>query len=329
SPERTTMCHKLVARITTEDLQQYLPSDYFTYSNNKLYVKIPVLVVYNQLSYSGVIGPGINIGAMGARTAEVRLTFATGEIISKLRNAEFPSVNFELKDASWGGYYYFGNILYVPPDEARWVYIWGRPRYELWDVWVCYRDDGCYHVRDEVIAVVEDVLVSGSTILGGESSGLPHPAIMDLFFRGTNETLLQVPGTLTSDGDLDVGEYIAFGQIFEYYDTCGSDIISKFKVGIPVGSLVALAVCSALGIPTGGKACAVAMAFVAAFQLSLGVVTGGLENLGEDLGRGYNVHEVVYIRLSSYNYQVPPPWRCFWCSPCVYKVPAGIYFRCV
>ncbi|MEZ0394159.1 MAG: hypothetical protein ABWK00_03835 [Desulfurococcaceae archaeon] len=317
--------YRLVARITTEDLRQYLPSDYFTYSNNKLYVKVPVLIVYNQYYYSGVIDSSINIG-VGART-EVRLTFAAGEIISKLHNAEFPSVNFELKDASWGGYYYFYKSLYVPPGEAQWVYVWGRPRYELWEVWVCR--DVCVYAKDEAIAVVEDLLVSGSTILGGKSSGLPHPAIMDLFFGGTNETLLQIPGTLASDGDLDAGEFIAFEQIFKYYDTCGSD----FEVGIPVGSLVALAICSALGIPTGGTACAVAMAFGAAFQLSLGVegsamVTGGLENLGEHLGRGYNVSEVVYIKLSKYNYQVPPPWWCFWCSPCVYRVPAGIYFRC-
>jgi hypothetical protein len=323
------ICYELVARVTPEDMQSYLPPDYFRLENNRLYMKTPILIVENPYYYSGVVSASISIVFTDAKL-QLRFVFAPGEIINKLMNAEYPSVNFQLGGPTWGGTsYYYYDALILQPEEAGWLYVWARPIQEYLRVYYC-SFNACSYVGDEVRSLVTDMLVSGTTILGGEERGLPHPVIMDSFYKGTNLTALSVPGTLISDGKLDPGESVALQQIIEHYDTCGSG----FEVGISM-ALLARAVCAALGIPTGGTACTVAIAFAAAFAASLEYeppnvyIDGGLKNHGNSEGIGYNVPEYVYMRISRYKYEKPPGWQCFWCSPCTYDAPAGLYFRLV
>ena len=325
--ENFDICYDLVAEVKPETLQAYLPSSYFRQENNRLYMKTPVLIAENPLSYSGVVGTSIAID-LSSSALEARLTFAPGDIISGLRNGVYPSVDFQLGGSTWGGAnYYYHRILFLAPQQSAWAYIWARPIQQYWQIYRCTQLGYCWLVRDEVDSFITDILVYGTTIQGGEESGLPGPIIMENFYSGTNETQPYIPGTYLDDGRLDPGESIALQQIIQYYDTCGSG----FEVGIPAGALAASAVCSLLGI--GAPACGVATAFASAFVVSLDFqpssiyISGGLQNLGVWNGIGYNITEYVFMRISRYQYQQPPPWWCFWCSPCRYSVPAGIYFR--
>ncbi|MGC8975757.1 MAG: hypothetical protein ACP5KB_06155, partial [Thermoprotei archaeon] len=324
--EGVELCYDLIAEVKPETLQPYLPSSYFRQENNRLYVKTPVLIAENPLSYSGVVSASIAIDVRN-EVIETKLTFAPGNIISSLRNGVYPLVNFELGGRTWGGTnYYYGRTLILDPQQSGWAYMWARPIQQYWQIYLCVFGD-CSLIRDEVDSFITDVLIYGTTIQGGDESGLPHPAIMENFYSGTNVTRPYISGTPLDDGDLDPGESVALQQIIRHYDACGSG----FEVGVPVGALAAIVVCSALGL--GGPACGVAVAFASAFEVSLDFepqsiyIAGVLQNHGARGGIGYNVTEYVDTRISRYKYQQPPPWWCPWCPPCRYDVPAGIYFK--
>ena len=325
--EGVELCYDLIAEVKPETLQPYLPSNYFRQENNRLYMKTPVLIAENPASYSGVVSASISI-SVRSDVLETKLTFAPGNIISSLRDGVYPSVNFELGGRTWGGAnYYYHRTLFLAPQQSAWAYIWARPIQQYWQTYLCVFND-CSLIRDEVDSFITDILVYGTTIQGGYENGLPHSNIMGNFYSGTNVTRPYIPGTPLDDGDLDPGESIALEQIIRYYDTCGSG----FEVGIPVGALVASAVCSLLGV--GASACGVATAFASAFEVSLDFepqsfyIGGGLQNHGVLWNSiGYNITEYVDMRISRYKYQQPPPWWCPWCPPCRHDVLAGIYFR--
>jgi len=154
---------------------------------------------------------------------------------------------------------------------------------------------------------------------------------MNSFFSGTNMTWVVIPDTPLNDGGLQPGESIALQSIVEHCDSCGDG----FEVGIPAGAMLGLFVCSALGFGIGTPACEALLTYAGAFEISLELVpaeiriSGSLENEGSYNGIGYNITEYVFMAISKYKYKVPPPWWCPWCTPCEYKVPAGIYFRLV
>lgn len=322
-----------VFEIKPENITSELPSDYFKNVGGKLYVKTPVLIAWNKLSYSGSVGVSINIGVQKGEIG-VYPTFTTGEILSKISNGVAPNVNlWKGSGFTWGGetyYYYVEKEL--APNQQWWAWIWARPIYKVYNVYLC--DSNflyCEYFGDDVENVITDILTYGSNIEGGSDLGLPDENLMEKFYEGTNETLLQIPDTYLDDGKLDPGEYVSFPQIFNYYDECGSD----FEIGIPAGSIAALGICSALGLPTGGMGCAVAVAFASTFQTSISAqgpqvfIYGGIYNHGDDpnIPGDYDIYEYVYMRISKYQYKQDPPWWCFWCGPCYYDVPAGIYFE--
>jgi len=316
--ETYCICYKLVARITPDNLVQYLPGSYFTESGVR-YVKTPVLIAYNYYTGATVV-TSINIGTR-ARALVARLTFATGSITRPLMYGVLPSVTLQAGGSTWGGrdYYYYANLQVDSVNTAEWAYIWARPIQEYWEVYGCTPSVPSWYCRkleERVLTYLSDILVWGSTIVGGFERGLPHSTIMESFFGGTDEVQLVVPGTYLSDGVLLPGEYIALPQILEYYDTCGAD----FEVGVPVGAMLALASCEALGLGLGTPACIALLAFAGAFQVSLGYASPSISNNG---GPGV----VVYMRVSRYSYVYQPPW-CpgYWCY-CEYRVPAGVYLR--
>jgi hypothetical protein len=49
-------------------------------------------------------------------------------------------------------------------------------------------------------------------------------------------------------------------------------------------------------------------------------IGGGIQNNGQ-------YYEYLYIRQSKLSYRKDPPWWCFWCSPCYYKVPVSLYIE--
>jgi len=320
--------------IMPENLTGSLPSNYFQNIGGKTYMKTPVLILENPQPNSAAIEASLSIKITDPSiTVGVYATFTAGDIIEKLRSATLPSVSFRITDFTWGGnaYYFYLALMTYPQNPAGWLYIWARPIQKYTQYYIC-DETGCRKIEDRVYSLITDVWVIGSTIQGGVERGLPHQIIMNNFYSGTNDTgTLYIPGTPLDDSKLDPNEGINFGQIFPYYDTCGAD----FEVGIPLGALLAGAACAGLGIPTGGTACMVATAFASSFQLSLSFkgssiyVGGGIMNYGQlpNTNIGYNVPVYIYMKISRYKYYVPPPWWCFWCSPCEYKVPAGIYFK--
>jgi hypothetical protein len=327
TPTPTSIEYFLKFIVTPENMTSYLPSNYFKNVNGVLYVKTPVMIIYNQYPYSGHIMGSINIAGQ-----KLRFGFnAAAPIESKVRNGEIPSLTLNSGGITFKGQnYYFGKIMDVPPEEVRWIYIWSRPILEYYEVWHCYQGgEICYYEGEEIRTYISSVYIVGSTIQGGWEGGWPHSYIMNSFFNGTNLTQLFIPDTPLSDGDLDVNESITIEQITQYCDSCGGG----FEIGVPVGSMGAIALCSAFGYEPATPAC-IALATVAgAFQASLGFegasiyISGGLENKGRYNGIGYNIYENVTMAISRYQYYQPPPWWCPWCSGCYYNVPAGIYFR--
>ncbi len=308
-------------RLTTQ-----LPSDYFNNVDGVLYVKTPVLIVKNSYSYSGVVAAFILIGTRSGSIG-VYPTLAMGQILDPIASGITPSLTLRKGSGfTWGGSSYdYGRTLVVNPLQDRWAWIWARPIFTIYEVYrATCTSSGSEKIRvylhDEAEHLITNILTSGIEIVGGSSDGLPHNNLMQMFFNGTNLIRLQIPDTWTANGDLDPGESTTFRRIFRYFDTCGAD----FKVGIPVGVMAALGICSALGYSPGAPACAAAIAFASAFQISLSIqgssisINGGIENLGEENGVGYDVTEYVYMAISRYQYGDA-------IGTCSYNVPAGIY----
>lgn len=322
--EHLAYCYELVAEIRPENMTNILPSSYFMPVSNALYMKIPVLIVENVFMYSGVVGSSIVIGIHNARFG-VRLTFSAGKITESILNNSLPDVPIELGGYTWSNINYtYSELLSLDPEQSAWAYIWARPITRFLKEYFCRfytAEPMCEYRRDVVEAFITSILVSGTTIQGGSELGLPHSIIMQNFYNGTNATIPFIPETPLSDGDLDPGESIALERVFSYYDTCGSG----FEVGISLAPL-ATAVCTALSLSPASPACTIAVAFTSAFHISLDheppeiYISGVLKNHGQLSGRGYNIYEIVYMRISRYKYKY---------GTCEFSVPAGIYFRLV
>lgn len=170
-----------------------------------------------------------------------------------------------------------------------------------------------------ILEYVSDFQLNGNNIVGGWGEGsLPYENII---FNGTLEENLVINGTALSDGDLDVNETVWFWQIFQCYDKYSIDS----EVGLPIGAIVAL-LSNAFGFGTGQVAAAI-ISLLSGITVSLSYVdsvsvriSGDLTNLGREDATGYNVPEVIYVRVSKYQYQAP--------NGQYFKVPVGIYFRC-
>ena len=317
---------KLVAEIKPEDLKSKLPAEYFWDYNERTYIKTPVLIAENTHSYSGTVGVSISIGVQNEKVG-VYPTFTSGKILELIKKGEWPSVTlWKGSGFTWGGStYYYGYNDLVKPLDSLWMWVWARPVYRVYEVYIVYCVTEEY-IGDDVENVIGDMIASGSTILGGMNRGLPHSELMNTLFSGTNEARLSIPGTFLEDGDLDPGEYVELRQIFRYFDTCGDD----FEIGIPAGAIAALGICAALGLQTGSTACTVAVAFASTFQLSISAegasihISGNVVNHGDHpyVDGDYNVFEIVYARISKYQYKKDTIF-----GTCYFNVPAGIHFR--
>jgi len=320
-------CYNLTYYADTETFESVLPSNYFKTVNGVTYMAVPVIIAVNDYpAYSATLEVGISLSSTEFTTS-IYPTYTIGPNIGKALNSPystaFPSVTlWKGSGAAWGGqsYYFYETITLYPSGSYSkgWIWIYARPYIEVYSVYRVYADGSTEYLRDEVTAAVSDVYVIGNNIQGGASHYLPPEQFMNVLFSGTEEKRV---GTLAPNTTL------ALGSIVEGFDTCGSD----FEVGIPVGALVGLVVLAAFP-----EAAAVAAA-VAGFQVSLSAtgasiyVGGGIKNKGDVpyVPDDHAAYEQVYVRVSKLRYKVDPPWWCFWCSPCYYDVPAGMYFRLV
>ena len=328
----TCTCYKRVAVVTPEILQQQgaLPPNYFRVGGDGLlYVATPILIIDNTQN-KGFIWASISMNRDAK--LEARLSFSTDKVLPEALQGKAPSINIRLGGATFGGEYYYGVHLFVCPGTAQWAYIWARPIFEWYSVYQC-GDLGPYpcstgqleYIRDDIRAYISNVLTSGPDILGGRFDGLPADTLMETFFSGVNITndipYLKYP--------FDPGSACQLRYVFQGYDTCGSG----FQIGIPVGAIAATAFCK------GDSLCAAMIAIASGFQVSLDYepaniyIDGVIRNWGAaNFGLGCPAQDVtvyMYFATSRFSYVQPPPSWCSWCSPCYYKVPAGIYVRIV
>jgi len=295
-----------------ENLTSVLP-DYLKPYNGKTYMKTPILIIHNQAS--AAITSGVYIDNL--RTLTVKLSVAIGDIISKIRSTPpiLPSLTVSVSGTVWSSQAKFiGLTGTVCANSAKWVYVWGRPRLIVGQMYYCV-GSSCQWVYDEIDASVDDVIVSNGYIDGDAQNGLPHSLIMNAFLYGTTERqLTNLPGTSLADGKLDVNESIYLGQIYQLaYNNV------NIGITIDVGAIAAEAACSLLTVyPPSTPVC---LAVLSAISVSVDYqadlhVDARLKNEGSACGENKSVY--VYVRDSIYQYNV---------GGTSVKPPFGIYFR--
>jgi len=290
-----------------------LPGDYFRDYNGKRYVRTPVLIAENR--GSPMISSAVSVSA--DYTARFRITVGVGDILGKLINGVLPSLTLEIGGTVWGSKVALLRSVYACPNEARWVYIWGRPSLVVGKVYYCAVTPGgtnCYWVHDRVEAYVFDVIVVSRAIDSGVGQGLPHSAITDAFFSGTQmRQLPAIPGTHLADGDLDPNEYISTIQLYP-------SVYSNAYIGIvvPSGALAAQTLCIVLP-PVARAACiAFTSAIASLFSYDANVhVNAVIENYGEG-ACGNNTPVIVFLRESIYQYNIDGK---------IVTPPVGFYFK--
>lgn len=286
-------------------------------------IKVPVLIINNELQNSGVVGGSISL-AMEKKT-EFRVSIGYGfEIEKKVKEGDISgglSGKIYQAGTSWSNQVsFYENTGYIYPNTAGYIYIVARPISEFWREYECDIVGNCVLTGNEKIEhYIQDVWIIGNTIQGGYEEGLPPQEVMDWILNDTltYEQKIQISGTPTSDGDLDVDETIAFTQIFDWLDTCNAD----FEVGIPIGSLLAAAATF-----TGHPYLAAVLSGIST-TLSYGesytiFVMGGLKNFGAEAGGGIDIYEELYLRMSQFQYK-----HQVWFTTCYYNVPVAIYIR--
>ncbi|ABM81224.1 hypothetical protein [Hyperthermus butylicus] len=297
-------CWRRELYIAPGHLTGILPSDYFRWENGKLYVKTPLMIVYNKYSYSDTITANINLGSTNAAIS-IYATFGAGEGLVELFRGEKESVPeltiWKSGDRIWGGEkYYYSRAETVPPEHWWWAWIWGRPVFAVYREYYCLLD--CEPLSNSyVIAAVTDVITEGSIIEGGEEKSKPAEPLMSYLFEGIE---------LTSVGTLNPGDSLPLGSIFNTFDTCGAD----FEIGIPVGAIVG----GLLGGPEGAAIGSVFGVSVSAEGAKI-YILGGIENEGN-----YNVPEYIWVGASKLKYRHEQCWL-FFCQTCYYNVLIGIY----
>lgn len=285
------------------------------------YVQVPILIVHNDKTYSGVLSSYIDIKTEYKIGSRITIGYGLN-IREKLLNAISPTIKFTINLPSRKGNYNFGKSLSIPPNMKRYIWIGAKVAHVHYREAYAYPDTGqvIYYTGNEMILeYISDFQLNGNNIVGGWGEG--SPPYENIIFNGTLEENLIINGTALSDGDLDVNETVWFWQIFQCYDVYNVDS----EVGLPIGAIIAL-MSDALGFGTGSVA-TVIISLLSGIGVSLSYVSsvsarigGDLTNWGQEDALGYNVPETVYIRVSKYQYQAP--------NGQYFKVPIGIYFRC-
>ena len=299
-------CWRREIYISPENLTALLPSTYFRWDNGKLYMKTPLMIVYNKYGYSDVVTANINLGAVNAAVS-VYAVFGLGDNLVELFRGETSAVPeltlWRSGGRIWGGErYYYSRAESIPPEHWWWAWIWGRPVFAVYREYYCVTD--CEPTGSSVaIAAVTDVITSGNIIEGGEDKEQPPSVLLDNILRGVNLNEVDV---------LYPGDSLPLGTLFETYDTCGAD----FEIGIPVGAIVG----DLLGGPAGA---AVGSAFTASLSAegSRIHIMGGIENEGY-----YGVSEPIYVGVSKLRYSQEQCWLAY-CQRCYYNVPIGLYIE--
>ena len=304
--------------VKPENLTSVLPPNYFNQSNGKWYVRTPVLIVENKGN------PAISsaVGIVADYTVRFRISIGVGDILGKLIGGVLPSITLQIGGTLWGAKASLVRGVVVCPNNARWLYIWSRPSLVVGKMYYCAvtpSGENCYWVHDRVEAYVFDVRVQNGRIISGDEPGLPHSAIVNALFSGTQmRQLPAIPGTDLADGDLDPGDGISTIVLYP-------NVYSNAYIGIavPSGALAAQALCMVLP-PTAGAACIAFTSTIASlFSYETYVhVEASIYNEGQyswdQSSCGTNAPVVVYLRESIFQYNIDGK---------IVTPPVGFYFR--
>ena len=273
------------------------------------YMKMPLIaVIVNYYALSPILA-----------SIDVTATYKTGWSVSI-------GMGYQLQEKGLGAsvtvykagivredYVYFYDGFTANPGETKNIYMWARPIAEFYreiEMNVCAGSatPTGYEKLDAYVKSVRIIDKYGAKYYdGGTDYGLPDWLYQWFYDNSvTSETYI---------GGLGPNESRSLQEIIKnYVDTCGAD----FEVSIPVGAMAASLLLSSSPILAG---------FVASVSVSVGysesltlIIGGGIKNIGSHWITG------IYLRFINLKYKLDPPWWCFWCSPCYYKVPISMIF---
>jgi len=262
------------------------------------YVQVPVLIVENENSDSGVINAWVDISQQ--YYTKFGLTLAYGYEISK---KETPSLDIYGNDFyTISNRFYFSRSILLAPEKTGYIYIYAKPYHLHEKEYYCTASlNNCVPTGEERVQEgINSIMTSGDTIVGGSSSGLPN--FLQYLFTGSIPTYNSV--------NLEVGQSISLGQLISRTDgSCGA----SFGIGIPIG---ALAVYFSGGVvPLWASGLTAGLYYNHYTSLE---IYGGIQNYGRWEDTGDNIFETLSIRVSRYTYHV---------GTCDTKVPIGIYIE--
>jgi len=148
------------------------------------YVEVPILIVDNKYSASGVVTSSVSIKT--EYYTRFGLTVAYGYKISE---TETPTLDIYGNDLyTIENKFYFYKDLLLGPNEKGYIYIYAKPYHIHQKEYYCTASlDNCVPTGEERIQEgVNDIQTSDNEILGGSRSGLPDSSIMDWIYSGTD-----------------------------------------------------------------------------------------------------------------------------------------------
>ena len=262
------------------------------------YVKVPVLVVENKNSISGVVTASVNI--VRDYYTKFGLTLAYGYEISKKTT---PSLDIYGNDfyTIENKYYFYGDLI-LAPTKSGYIYIYAKPYHLHEKEYYCTASlNNCVPTGEERVQEgINSIMTSGDTIVGGSASGLP--GFSQYLFSGSVPTQNAV--------NLGVNQSISLGQLVSRTEgSCGAN----FGIGIPIGALAVYFSGGAVPLWASGLTAGLYYNHYESLE-----IYGGIQNHGHWGNTGYNVFETLRIRVSKYTYHI---------GTCDTKIPIGIYIE--
>ena len=264
------------------------------------HIEVPVLIVDNKYSSSGVINAWVDV--IKEYYTRFGLTVAYGYEISEKST---PSLDIYGNDFyTMEGKYYFSRSILLAPNEKGYIYIYAKPYHLHQKEYYCTGTlSNCVPTGEERIQEgINDIETTGENdIVGGSRNGVPDSEIMKWIYRGTDMKYATVLG---------VGDSKSLAQLIsDASGACSAD----FGIGIPIGALaVAL---SGGAVPPWAAGLSAGIYYTSSSSLN---IYGGIQNYGEWNGVGQDVSEYIYLGASTYTYHV---------GTCDTKVPIGIYIE--
>ncbi len=294
--------------------------DHLLWRDGTLYIRTPLLTIYNVYSASSPITASILYRS--ERYTWFYVAIGIGfEVERKLRN------NIDITGGLSGKVYLGGvsrdmrvrfteTLESVQPWEEAYIWIWARPVYIFYhEYFVNYCVGASYETYtgyDKVDFFVQDFVKTYDPqrrvyYIEGGVRREPLPSFIREWIFNSTLTEYAYMDTLGPNQARFISDFLE-----THVDTCRAD----FEV--PPGPVLAAAVRR-----------------VATHLVPLAVMISPSISWGESetryvegtiINRG-PYSEFLYIRQSKLSYRKDPPWWCLWCSPCYYKVPVSLYIE--